>query len=95
MLTETAIVCHAHNLRSGSDHSPDMLSKHKRHYALGMDALVSECSRNMNVIMVGHGCPGERMPWKHERYYALDMDALVSGCSRNTNVIMVWTWMLW
>ena len=29
-----------------------MLSKHERYYALGMDALVSACSGNTNVIMV-------------------------------------------
>ena len=29
-----------------------MLSKHKRYYGLGMDALVAVCSRNTNVITV-------------------------------------------
>ena len=29
-----------------------MLSEHERHYGLGMDALVSVCSPNTNVIMV-------------------------------------------
>ena len=28
-----------------------MLSKHERYYGVGMDALVTECSRNTNVIM--------------------------------------------
>ena len=45
-----------------------MLSKHERHYDLGMDALVTVCSRNTNVIMIGHGCSGHRMLSKHERY---------------------------
>ena len=57
-----------------------MLSIHKRYYGLGMDALVTVCSRNTNVISIwfGHGCTGNRMFAKHERYYGLDMDALVS-----------------
>ena len=58
-----------------------MLLKHERYYGLGMDtlvsgwhvnyygsgkdALVSGCSRNMNVIMVGHGCSSDRMLSKH------------------------------
>ena len=29
-----------------------MLSEHERHYGLGMNALVSVCSGNTNVIMV-------------------------------------------
>ena len=29
-----------------------MLSEHESYYGLGMDALVSVCSRNTNVIMV-------------------------------------------
>ena len=29
-----------------------MLSEHEGHYASGMDAVVTVCSRNMNVIMV-------------------------------------------
>ena len=83
MLTETAIACHAHNLRSGPDHSPDMLSKHKRHYGLGMDALVSVCSRNTHVNYYGSGkdalvsgCSRNT----HVNYYGSGIDALVSGC---------------
>ena len=73
-----------------------MLSKHERYYGLGMDALVTVCSRNTNAILwFGHGCAGQRMLLKHERYYGLGMDALVTVCSRNTNVIMVWAWMYW
>ena len=60
-----------------------------------MDVLVSVCSWNTNVMMVWHGCSGERMLLEHERYHGLGMDALVSVCSWNTNVIMVWAWMLW
>ena len=71
-----------------------MLWKHERYYGLGMDALVSACSRNTNVIWFGHGCSRERMLSKHARYYGLGMDALVSACSGNTNAIMVWAWML-
>ena len=68
-----------------------MLSEHERYYDLRMDALVSVCSRNTNVIMV--------WAWMLWSAYALGMvwgmDALVRVCSRNTNVIMVWAWMLW
>ena len=55
-----------------------MLSKHERYYGLGMDALVTVCSRNRNVIMVW-AC----MLSKHERYYGLGMDVLVfvHGCT--------------
>ena len=46
-----------------------MLSEHERYYGLRMDALVSVCSRNTNVIMVcGHGCFGQPMLSEHERY---------------------------
>ena len=38
-----------------------MLSKHERCYGLGMDALVSGCSRNTNVISVRARSSGERM----------------------------------
>ena len=45
---------------------------------LGMDALVTECSWNTNVLWFGNGCSGHRM---------LGMDALVTECSWNTNVL--------
>ena len=38
-----------------------MLSKHEHHYGLGMDALVTVCSRNANVIIVWVWMP-ERSP---------------------------------
>ena len=38
-----------------------MLSKHEHHYGLGMDALVTVCSRNANVIIVWAWMP-ERSP---------------------------------
>ena len=72
-----------------------MLSKHERHYGLGMDALVITCSRNTNILMIGDGCSGDRMLSEHERHYGLGMDAPVIACPRNTNAIMVWGWMLW
>ena len=64
-----------------------MLLVHKRYYGLGMDALVSVCPWNTNVIMV--------WAWMLEMcrfpfYRPIGMDALVSVCSWNTNVIMVW-----
>ena len=50
---------------------------------LGMDALVSVCSRNTNVIMVWAWMHWEVMLSKHERYYGLGMDVLVfvHGCT--------------
>ena len=51
-----------------------MLLEHERYYGLGVDALVTVCSWNTNVIMV-------RMLLEHERCYGLGMDALVTGCS--------------
>ena len=38
-----------------------MLQEHERHYGLGMDALVTVCSRNTNVIIVW-ACMPERSP---------------------------------
>ena len=58
-----------------------MLSEHERYYGLSMDALVSVCYRNTNVIWFESGCFGQRMLSEHERYYGLSMDALVSVCS--------------
>ena len=74
-----------------------MLSKHGHYYGLGMDALVTACSRNApKLLWFGHGCTGNRMLSTHKRYYGLGMDALViNAFSRNTNVIMVWAWMHW
>ena len=69
-----------------------MLLEHERYYGLGMDALVTVCSWNTNVIIVRHGCSSHRMLLEHERSYGLGMDALVTVCSWNTNVIMVWAW---
>ena len=59
-----------------------MLSKHERNCGLGMDALVTVCSRNTNGII--HGCTGNCMLSKHERNYGLGMDALVTVCSRSS-----------
>ena len=72
-----------------------MLLEHERNYGLGMDALVTVWSWNTNGIMLGHGCPGNRLVFEHERNYGLGMDALVAVWSWNTNAIMVWAWMLW
>ena len=81
-----------------------MHSEDERDYGLGVDAVVSVCTRNTNIIMVlwlsdelgtrtfvwfGHGCSGYHMRSEHERYYGLGMEALVVGCTRNTNVFMV------
>ena len=66
-----------------------MLSEHERYYGLGMDALVTVCSRNTNVVMVWAWMLwSQRMLSEHERYDGLGMDALVSVCSRNTNDVM-------
>ena len=52
-----------------------MLSKHERYYGLGMNALVSVCSRYTNT--------GNGMLSKSERYFGLGMDVLVfvHGCT--------------
>ena len=67
-----------------------MHSEHKRYYRLGMNALVTVCSGNTNVIILWfeHGCSGYRMHSEHELYCGLGMD-------ESTNAIMVWAWMLW
>ena len=57
------------------------LLEHERKYGLGMDALVIECSWNMNGVTVGHGCSGHRVLLEHERNYGSGMDALVATCS--------------
>ena len=54
-----------------------MLLEHERYYCLDMDALVTACSWNMNVIMVWAWSSGDRMLLKHERDYVLGVDALV------------------
>ena len=53
-----------------------MLSKHERYYDLGMDALVSVCSRNTNVTMI--------WAWMLWLAYALETRTLLCfgpGCS--------------
>ena len=42
-------------------YSAGMLLEHERYYGLGMDAPVTVCSWNTNVIMVGHGCSHHRV----------------------------------
>ena len=42
-------------------YSDRMLLEHERYYGLGMDAPVTVCSWNTNVIMVGHGCSHHRV----------------------------------
>ena len=52
-----------------------MLSKHERYYGLGMDALVSVCSRNTNVMV---------WAWMLWRAYALETRTLLwfgHGCT--------------
>ena len=66
----------------------------KRYHGLGMDALVTVCSSNTNVV-IGHECSGNLMLFELEPYYRSGMDALVTACSSNTNIMMVWAWMLW
>ena len=60
-----------------------MLSKHERYYGLGMDALVTVCSRNTNAIMVWAWLlRGDRMLLEQELYHGLGVDALASAGSR-------------
>ena len=72
-----------------------VLVDQKRHYGLGMDALVTGARGPETSLWFGHGCTGHRVLVDHEHYYGLGMDALVTVCSRTTNVIMVWAWMHW
>ena len=74
-----------------------MLLEHERYYGLGMDALVTVCSRNTSVRMQWQNsmlskherCYGmgmdalvcNHMLSEHERYYGLGMDAAVTVCS--------------
>ena len=78
-----AVLEHIYEVRGvAADFAGTMLSKHERYYGLGMDAAVSVCSRNTNVVLwFGRGCSGNRMLSKHERYYGLGMDAVVIVCS--------------
>ena len=61
---------------------------------MGVDALVTVCSRNTNVITLlllgmGHGGRSKRILSEHKRHYGEGMDALVTVCFRNTNVIVL------
>ena len=71
-----------------------VLWEHERNFGLGMDALVTVCSWNMNGIMVWAWMHGRHMLLEHERNYGLGMDAVLTVCSGNTNGIMVWAWRL-
>ena len=71
-----------------------MLLEHERYYGLGMDAPVTVCSWNTNVIMVWAWMLSSSSALQHECHFGLGMDATVTVCSWNTNVIMVWAWML-
>ena len=75
-------------------HTDHMLLEHERYEGLGLDALVTVCCWNTNVIMVWAWMLCDCMLLEHKRYYGLGMDAPVSVCAWNTNVIMVWAWML-
>ena len=66
-----------------------------RTYGLGMDALVTVCSWNTNVIMVSAWMLWSSDSLKNERHYGLGMDAIVTVCSWNPNGTLVWAWMLW
>ena len=67
-----------------------MHSDHKRYHGLGMDALVTVCTRNATASTVGHGCTRDRMHSEHERFDGLGTDALATVCTRNTTAITVW-----
>ena len=72
-----------------------VLVDQKRHYGLGMDALVAVCSWTTNVIMVWAWMHWSPCALDQKRHYGLGMDALVTVCSWTRNVIMVWAWMHW
>ena len=65
--------------------------EHGCYYGLGMDALLTVCSRTWMLLWFGHGCSGNGM---------LLYMGVVVVCSgkrmlSNMDVIMVWAWMLW
>ena len=75
-------------------YSAGMLLEHERYYGLGMDAPVTVCSWNTNVIMVWAWMLSSSSALQHECHFGLGMDAAVTICSWNTNVSTVWAWML-
>ena len=76
---------------SGHGCSDDpMLLERERYYGLSMDALMTVCSWNTNVIKVWAWMLNDRMLLDS----GLGMDALMTVCSWNTNGIMVWAWRL-
>ena len=46
-----------------------MHSEHERYDGLGMDALVTVCTRNTTASTVVHGCTGDRMHSEHDCQY--------------------------
>ena len=61
-----------------------------------MDALVTMCSWNTNVVLVWAWMRVSVGCWNTKVIkYGLGMDALESGCSWNTTVIVVWAKMHW
>ena len=89
--------------------SQRMLFQHERNSGLGMDALVTVCSRNMNGIMVwawmlwsACALPTRTEFWfghgcSGHRICAWNTNGIlvwVIVCSWNTKRIMVWAWML-
>ena len=46
-----------------------MLLEHERNHGLAMDALVTECSWNMNRIVAWHGCSGNCMRWNKNDFW--------------------------
>ena len=72
-----------------------MLRERECRCGLGVDALVSVCSRNTNIIMVCAWMLWSAYALGTRTSYGLGMDALVSVCSGNVSVIVAWAWMLW
>ena len=71
-----------------------MLSTHERYSGLGMDALVTVCSRNTNVITVWAWLlRDDRMLLQQDRYHGLGVDALAStAVGHELYYDMVWPW---
>ena len=63
-----------------------MYWERERHYSLGMDALVSVCTRNTRYYGLGMDALVS-VCTRNTRYFGLGMDVLVSICTRKTNVI--------
>ena len=82
--------------------------EHQCYYGLGMDALLTVCTWNTNVMMVlatecsenvavcwGLGCGDNQMQIEQGYYHGVGMDAPITGWSWSMDVVMAFARMLW